>query len=628
MEIQVTSVARKDSTVAHTPAAVYVITSEDIRRSTATSIPELLRMVPGINVARINNSQWAVSARGFNNRFSNKLLVLMDGRSVYSSLYSGVYWEVQDTVLEDIERIEVIRGPGATIWGANAVNGVINIITRKASDTHGGLVVAAAGQHENVSVAARYGGRAGSNLDYRVWVKGFRRSSLPNERSQSSTDGWNADRGGFRADWTVSKTDTVTVQGSAYDSRTGETLAVDSLTGSRNTLPSAYSRTKGETLQASWRRARPDGGRAELSTSFDSWNRDEAIGSGHVNTWDLDYHAGRPVGGRQDVQWGLSTKLVHDRFTMTPGTSMQPPSKTTFVFGGFLQDEIALSKDRLWLTLGTKIEHNTYTGVELQPSAQLLWTPSATQSVWGSVARAVRTPSRAERDVRYDAGTVPLPGGLLAVTRVFGSPDFDSEVLIAHEGGYRIAPVRCLSLDAAVFYNRYSKLNALEAGMPTLDWTSSPPLVLPIYMRNTGRGEVHGAEISAHWSARPYWRLEAGSSLLRMDLGVVSGAAATSPRSDNGRSPRHQGQVASLLDLPHGFSVDLFAFAYGRLPTLDVPGYVRVDARLGWRSSSRFEASVAVENLTGREHLEFQPEMISRGHLMRRTVHGKIVWRF
>src|SRR5467141_5147992 len=407
MNMQVTSVSKRSQKLSDAAAAIFVITQEDIRRSGAASIPEALRLVPGLEVARIDQNKWAIGSRGFNGRFDNKLLVLIDGRSVYTPLFSGVYWNVQDVMLEDVDRIEVIRGPGATLWGANAVNGVINVITKKAKSTQSAVVTAGAGTEERAAGGVRYGGKVGDNSYFRAYTKYFNWGPSAYPSGMTAHDGWDALRGGFRADWTPAGSNSLTLQGDIYQSKYGETLTVPSLNAPySNTFPN-NGKYSGGNLLGRWNHS-SEGSSMSLQMYYDNTTiADNSLFVDHQNIFDIDFQHGFHVGDSQQFVWGLGYRSIRDRNDPSFSVSLQPNQVTLNQFSTFLQDEISLVDSRLRLTLGSKFEHNEFTGFEIEPNARLLWNLTPNQSIWTAVSRAVRTPALTEEGLRLNSAVIP-----------------------------------------------------------------------------------------------------------------------------------------------------------------------------------------------------------------------------
>lgn len=630
MQLQVTSASKKQERFFDTAAAIYVITQEDIRRSGATSIPELLRTVPGLDVAHIDASKWAISSRGFNDRFANKMLVLIDGRTVYSPLFSGVNWDVQDTLLEDIERIEVIRGPGATLWGANAVNGVINIITKAAKDTQGGLVTAGAGNQERGFGAVRYGGQAGHNGYYRFFAKYFNRDEFANPSGQDAADTWNILRGGFRTDWTLSGRDTLTVQGDFYNGSAGETVPeVLSLSPPITAAVNDRNHLAGGNLLSRWNRVLSPRSGISLQFYYDGTDRRDSRVGEVRHTVDFDFNHHLALGKRHDVVWGLGYRYTADSTVGSLSISFNPSRRRDNLFSSFVQDEIVLLPDRLRLTLGAKLEHNGYTGFEFQPNVRLLWTPHARHAIWAAFSHADRVPSRADTALRVNLAAFPGTGGVTTLISLLGNPQLEEEDVWASEVGYRAELSKRLSLDLAAFYNSYKNLRASEPGTPFFETSPAPPhLVLPQIFQSALRGETHGVEIAPSWHATNRWKLAGGYAWLRGNLHwIVPGAVMSSPPPDL-NSPHHQWSLRSYVNLPRNFEFDTSLFYVGSLSGPGVPRYVRLDTRLGWRPAESLEISLVGQNLLDARHAEFGSagEGVNATQV-RRSVYAKFAWR-
>ncbi|HYG64996.1 MAG TPA: TonB-dependent receptor [Thermoanaerobaculia bacterium] len=599
MEIDVTSVTRRSASLSSAAAAISVITREDIRRSGVTSLPEALRLVATLHVARFDGRTWGISARGFNITTANKMLVLIDGRSVYTPLFSGVFWDVQDTLLEDVDRIEVIRGPGATLWGANAVNGVINIITRPAGDTQGGLVTAGAGNEERAFGAVRYGGALGKRGHYRAYAKHFDRDSLAFADGRDAEDPMKMGQGGFRADWQgAGEADWFTVQGDVYRGRVGEPTRADT-------------DVDGGNLLGRWSRKTSESSGMELQVYWDNtYRRVPTVFEEHLDTWDVDFQHQLRAAERHNVIWGLGYRYSRDRVSDSPALAIPPPRRTLELASAFLQDEISLAGDRLRVTVGSKVEHNQSTGFEIQPSVRFAWTPADDRTLWGAVSRAVRTPTRFDEDlVFFTTGGVPF---------IRGSRDFESEELLAWELGYRWLPLRDLSLDLSAFYHVYDELRSQE---PT------PGTVLPIVLANKLNAETWGLEGRANWQASQRWRVYFGWALFENDLSFDPDSRDASGGEAEGNDPDYRFTLRSQLDLPGRFELDGWLRTVGELPSPEVPDYTELDLRLGWRATDVLELSLVGQNLLHDQHPEFGPPGPARREV-ERSVYGKVLWRF
>ena len=576
MSIEVTSVSMNPEKLLDAASAIQVVTGEDIRRSGATSLPEALRNVSNLEVAQIDSRQWAISSRGFNNLFADKLLVLIDGRSVYTPLYAGVYWDVQDTVLEDVDRIEVISGPGATQWGANAMNGVINVTTKSAKDTQGALLVGGTGTDLTQSEMVRYGGEVLHNVYYRVYAKYFDRGDSVSPTGQKSNDAWRMAQVGFRIDSDAVATDHLTLQGDAYDGKEGQ-VGPDSI------------RTSGDNVLGRWSRRFVDGSDVDVQLYRDHTHR-RIPGSftQDVTTYDLDVRQHRSLGERQAIVWGFGYRRIEDNILNTPANAFLPPEVSRQIFSGLFQDEFEVSKDLFHLTLGTKIEHNDYTGVEIQPSARFAWTPAPNQTVWTAVSRAVRTPSRIDRDL-YSPATPPY--------RIAGGNDVVSEKLISGEVGYRVQLESAVGVSISTFYNSYDDLRSLEP--------LTPPLAFPVIASNGLEGHSSGAELAADWTVSREWRLKAGYTELRVHSEPQGGSIDRSTRDSIARDPNHQVSLHSLLELTDRWDLDADARYVSAVQYQRLPGYAEADLRVGWRPTSGLEISLSAQNLLHSHHPEF-----------------------
>jgi len=602
MALEVTSASRKMQSLADTAAAVFVITSEDIRRSGVTNIPDALRMVPGVTVARIDSSKWAVTARGFNGRFARKLLVLIDGRSAYSPLFSGVFWDAQDTLLEDIERIEVIRGPGATIWGANAVNGVINIITKKAADTTGGLVVAGAGSYERGFGAVRYGTELGKWGAVRAYGKYFNRNELKAEDGRPADDGWDMGRGGFRMDG-KSGQNSFTLQGDLYDGTERETITFPDLAApfpGYATVRTADTTVGGGNLLSRWTRSLADDAELSLQFYYDRNKRDiPQLFNDTTDTYDLDLLHRFQWGGMHETVWGGGFRFVDERIVGSDTLSFNPAYRNEKLYSAFLQDDITVVQDKLHLVIGSKFEHNVYTGFEVQPSGRLIWTPSEQLSLWSAVSRAVHTPSRGESDNMLKQFAFPVqnpdpdpaaPPFIPVMVAVQGPGNLLAEVLMAYEAGVRVKASDRFTVDLAGFYNNYQRLIGVDDPQPVSNQ------LLVVTLRNKDRGEAWGGEMAGE------------------------------------RSPSHQVSLRSQLELAENIELDLWGRYVGTSRDYlnnTLASYLNLDARLGWRPVKMLELSLVGRNLLRQRQQEFRPEFIrSLPSGTGREVYGKVSWSF
>jgi iron complex outermembrane receptor protein len=624
-DVEVTTASKKPEEVWKTPAAIYVLTNEDIRRSGATSIPEVLRLVPGVQVSRIDNDHWAVGIRGFADQFSKSMLVLVDGRSLYTPLFAGVYWALQDGILlEDVERIEVIRGPGGTIWGANAVTGVINIITKGAKDTHGALASAGGGNTDQGIAGFRYGAGNGSNLDYRVYGKGFSRGAGFHD---PGFDTWRMGQMGFRADWDVRNNDHLTIQGDMYKGGVGEAVGFGSFTPPEQIISDQAVAVSGGNLLARWQHDLRQGSDIQIQAYYD---RTYALAPHYGetrNTFDVDFIHHLTLGEHQNFIWGVGARFSPSEVVQTvPTLDLIPHNFANNVYSGFVEDEIAIVPNKFSLTVGSKLEHNSYTGFEFQPSIRGLWTITPRQTFWAAVTRAVRTPSRIEEGFRLLDFGIANP---LIYVAVDGNQQLSSERLIGYEAGYRTLVTPKFYVDIAIFHNDYNDLISLGAPVVTLDPTPTP-LHLTIHLPYTNglRGSTDGFEIAPDWKPSRWWQMKATYSYLNLNLesmpGVVDGGGYVS--KDEGSSPHNQVTLQSRFNLPKGFEFDQTYRYVSALPAQQVGSYSTADTHLAWRATRQVEFSVVGENLFQPHHAEFGGDPGSLVGI-KRSVYAQITWR-
>ncbi len=633
MNMRVTSVSKREQKLADAPAAIFVITQDDIRRIGARNIPEALRLAPGVEVARIDENKWAITSRGFNGRFTNKLLVLIDGRSVYTPLFSGVYWNVQDVLMEDVDRIEVIRGPGATLWGANAVNGVINIITKEASATQGALVSVEGGNELLGSGAARFGGKVGNKTYYRAYSKYFKWDESTDEKGNPAHDGWDTTRGGFRLDSDMSADNSFTLQGDSYRGGYGETLTLPVLTQPYYRTFSNDGTFSGGNFVGRWNHNFTRS-KTSLQTYFDRTNyaHNELLVD-HRNIFDLDFQHDIRISDSHEWIWGAGFRSTQDRTDASDHVTLNPSSRRWNLFSTFAQDEFGLFQQRLRVTLGSKFEYNDFTGFEAEPNARVLWTLSSKQSVWGAISRAVRTPARTEQDMRLNAAVIPpsqATGGLPVLATVLGDRKFRSEDMVAYEAGYRIHPTKTFSADFATFYNSYTNLLSAEPRTPFVEIDPLPIHIdAPLVAANKISGATYGTELFAEWKAVPKWKVSGSYSFLKMDIHRNADSLDTTSANPGGASPQHQYYLRSSIDLPKNFEQDATLRYVGKLGGLAIPSYYSLDAHLSWRATSHVELSIGGQNLLNNKHLEFRPDFINTTPTqVKRTFHATLTYRF
>jgi iron complex outermembrane receptor protein len=625
LDLQITSVSRSREQLSEAPAAIAVVTNEDIRRSGSTNVPEALRFVPGLHVAQRNASSWAVSARGFSSVNSEKLLVLSDTRSIYTPLFSGVFWDVQDYLVADIERIEVIRGPGATLWGSNAVNGVISITTRAAKDTQGAYLEAAAGSESRANVAARLGTTLGENAYIRVFGKYAEHDDSHHPQTANTDDGRLA-HGGFRADWELGLADTLTVQGDVYRGEIGQLAPSITVIGREGPTGPLRVELEGGNVLARWQRRIDDHAELQLRAYYDLTRRNDPSYDDELQTVDVDFQHRLAIGTRHSVTWGLAYRSSDNTNQGKGIFALSPADATDAIASGFIQDQFRLT-DSLLVTFGTKLEHNDFSGTEWQPSVRAAWSVAASHTLWAAISRAVRVPTRVERDILVDAGDPAGNPRLL----LMGDDDFDSEELLAYELGYRWKATASLSLDLATFYNDYDGLASLEIGTPFIDPDDGRTIV-PVVYQNRNSGHTRGIEALLTFTPTPYWRLSANYAYIDMDL-EAAGLDLNRGVWLEDATPRQTAGLRSFLDLPGGFQIDAqlrYVSEIERLPDVPsgegIPAYTELDLRIAWRGWREMELSLVGQNLLHDHHLEFGTPA-TRGEI-ERAVYGKFAWGF
>lgn len=628
MSVEVTSASRREQKLSDVASAVFVITREDIRRSGATSVAEVLRLAPGLEVAHIDANKWAISSRGFNGRFADKMLVLIDGRSVYTPLFSGVYWDVQDVVLGDVERIEVIRGPGATVWGANAVNGVVNIITRSAADTQGPQISLRIGGEDRTIAEMRYGWKSGANGSYRAFTKYVNRSPFADAAGRTASDGWNEWRGGARADLRLTPDDSLVVDAQLYSGTAGQTYAPGSPLPFFQGRVDSVAELSGGNILGRWRRNLTSTADLALQVYHDRTSRADFLLGERRATTDVDFQLHTKVGQVHDVVWGAGYRVTSDDIRNGPIVSFETPEGRDRLFNAFAQDEIA-AFGRVRLTLGSKIEHSNYSGWEFQPNARVLFPLTSRQSLWAAVSRAVRTPSRAEHYVRINSAPTPDPAtGLPAMFSLRGAQSFESEVLRAHEVGYRAQTAGSLSFDAALFVNVYDRLRTFEPGAPAVTVTASGPLiVVPVLFGNGMTGRTSGGEISTSWTPTERWRLAGTYAYLRVKLTRRPDSLDTIGQIIEDDSPRHQFRVNSHLQVSRAVEVNASLQWVDRLIKQQIPSYSRLDASVVWHVTRFLSVAAGGANLLDSRHPEFGSTLGELPTEARRSAYVTLAWR-
>jgi iron complex outermembrane recepter protein len=621
--VVVTSVSRSPQPLASAAAAVAVVTSGEITSSGAMNVPEAIRYVPGIDVAQETASQWAVSSRGFDSVNSPDLLVLSDGRSIYTPLFSGVFWDVQDYLMQDIDRIEVVRGPGAALWGSDAVNGVINIISKSAQDTQGGFLEAGGGNEENALAAAQYGGETGDQVYYRVFAK-YQDHGPEDYPAGATPDNWRLGHTGFRTDWNTDAANAFTVQGDVYGGRIGEVSPAVNVIGRPGPPNPLIVGVDGGNVLGNWRHTDSADSDFDLRVYYDYTHRDDPTFLDDLGTLDLDFQDHFRLADAHAITWGLTLRTMDDRNKGKGIFALNPPDSTDNLVSGFVQDEISLPHS-VHLTLGTKLEHNDFSGFEVQPSVRAAWDLTDTQTLWAAVSRAVRVPTRLERDIDIDV-TDPTAS---EVAVLLGNHNFHSEEVLSFELGYRWRPLRDLSLDLATFRNRYTGLASLEFGTPFTDQATGQ-IIIPLRNENLIDGHSTGLEGLAMYSPVSWWRLSVNYSYLAMELTAL-GEDLNRDRFYEGATPRNQAGVQSYFDLPHNIEL------YGGLRILSAirtlpeivngtgdPGYQELDLNAIWQATPHLKVSLEGQSLLHSDHVEIgDPQERSA---IARSVFGQLTW--
>ena len=628
MHIKVTTVSKRSETLASAPAAAYVITQEQIRRSGALTVADALRLAPGVHVAQINADTWAIGIRGDNFQFADKLLVMIDGRSVYSPIFSGVFWELHDLPLEDIARIEVVRGPGGTLWGANAMNGVINIITKTAQETRGVLLSASIAANGRTSGTVRVGGGRGRRAAYRLYGKYLRnRRSPPLPPAAGDVhDGWDMGRAGFRADLAPTLRDRLTLSGDVFRGREEGEYALPPVPP-LFPLATFDFVARGGNVLVRWEREFSPRSSTVLQAFYDREQRAMAPGFAPLHqVYDIDFQHRLSLSARHQIVWGGGFRA--NDYDSRPAwvASFDPARAITTAANAFLQDEVTLVPDRLWVEVGSKFERNTYTGFEMQPNVRLRWQPTSKHMIWAAVSRALTVPNDFQEVGRRVAGVFQEPNGPLVVATVVGNRQLKSQDLLAYEAGYRTEFSKRFAGDVSVFFDSYHRFASTEAGQPYPNPDAPFSLVVPLVFRNSLTRHSYGAELSATCTLREHWKLEGAYSWL------VNGAYPMSEPSApfrTGDDPKHQFSLRSSLSLPRSVELDSSLYYVSSLGAQGLPDYVRLDLRLGWRIGEHSEFSLAGQNLLDPRHPEFAGNALwTQPAEVRRTAYAKFTINF
>jgi iron complex outermembrane recepter protein len=624
--IEVTTASKQPEEVWHTPAAIFVLTHDDIRCSGATTIPDLLRLVPGVQVSQEQSDQWAVGIRGFDGQFSRGLLVLIDGRSVYTPLFEGVYWDVQDLALDDIDRIEVIRGPGGAVWGPNAVNGVINIITRSAADTQGAVVQADGGDPvEHFIGTIREGFSPKPDLQVRLFAKGFDRGPEFNP-GHDPYDRWRQERGGFRADWKPTRNDNLTATGMFYGGRTGDQNAIGEFTPPAQITVDGTQLVSGGDAMLRWDRRLSGRSDFYVQGYFDRTNRATSQFTETRDTVDLDFIDHIANLPRQDVILGAGLRESPSNIVQTQATvNFLPHAQNDYLYSLFAQDAIGLLPDRLTLTLGSKFEDNNFSGWGAEPTARMLWNPRSDMTLWGAASRALRIPGRVDTDLTLIGNYLASPPIFVSVN---GNPNFKPEVLIGWEAGYRQLLHPSLYVDVAAFHNQYDDIESYGGPIPVITTPADPYPYISVNVEyaNGLRGVTDGLEIAPDWKPVSWWELRGSYSHLHLALHSKPGfSQASYAAADEGSAPDHEASMEALFTLPRGFEIAPDYRYVSALPADSVKAYQTADGRIAWSFAKHYGLSVNGRNLLQPYHEEFTGDN-SNPVGIRRSLYAGLEW--
>jgi iron complex outermembrane receptor protein len=625
LNTKITSVSKKEQKLSQAAAAVFVINQDDIRRSGATSIPDLLRMAPGVEVAQINANRWAVSIRGYNSAYANKVLVLIDGRSVYTGTFSGVIWDQVGMPLEDIERIEVIRGPGGSVWGANAVNGVINIVTKSSQETKGGMLAMGAGSSVTTDDSIRYGGNLGHSGSYRVFGRYSRTADFDSPGGDPG-DAWDRKQGGFRTDWSLSPRTSLMLEGDYYYNHGGQALTGSLFPSQPGRLYQSGFFAQGGSLGTQWKHTLDSGAEESLQLNYSAWDRTEQSTPVSDRSLDIEYQNHFHIGSRHDLVAGIGYRRDTGTLNGAQWVWFAPPTRTDNLISGFFQDEIALGP-AVRLTIGSKFEHNSYTGFEFEPTFRLAWAATPKSTLWAAANRAIAQPAQFATSIEAIVGSVPLNSSTTALVWLYGDPHLHAEEFRDLEFGYRNQFARNVSLDLAAFVGSYHSLLGIQPEpMKAVAGPAGVEIQLPTVLANTDKALTYGGELSANWDVNRRWRLSSGYALFEWD--TTSTGASFLSGSGLSTDPKHVLQAHSRLDLPGKLEFDQWIWWTSRMPANQIPSHTRVDFRMARRLGESAEISITGQNLTRPRFIEFGDSYGFAGIANPRSVFAQLRWFF
>lgn len=614
--VTVTSVSKQPERAFEASSAIYVITDEDIKRSGAENIPEALRLAPGLQVAQVDSNKWSITSRGFSAVLANKLLVLIDGRSVYTPEYSGVYWDAQDVVLEDVKRIEIIRGSGGALWGANAVNGIINIITKNSKETMGKLFSGTYGHdHIGKTGSVRYGGKVNDKIYYRTYAKYLDKGDVKRVDNIGAGTSWNQYRSGFRLDTDKIENNSYNLQGDIYYSEKDRKTTITSQS-SKEVF--AQDNNSGFNLLGSWNKKNDNSSETILQFYIDNARRDHILFNRNIYTYDIDFQNAFDVNEKNRLTIGGGFRFIENYINQDSVEYNFPKNKyLQNIYNIFANNKYSIIANKVFFTLGSKFEHNNYTGYEIQPSAKISWLPTEKQTLWASISKAVRTPSVAENYVSLVDSPYPKTGGLV---KNIGNQNIKSEKLISYELGHRIRPKTNFFLDNVIFYNNYRDIRSFEKS-----YLKFPDIMVPV--ANNGKAETYGAEISLTYDLSDKWRIKSNYSYINMNLNIDKES-----NKDAGKTPKNQFSIRSSYNLRDNIDVDNVLYYYSQLNSIDVDAYARFDTRIAWRPNEvkGLEVSLTGQNLFNGQHQEFSKPAFtpSSPPEIGRVVYLKFTWEF
>ncbi|MCE9595976.1 MAG: TonB-dependent receptor [Planctomycetes bacterium] len=619
LDMEVSIASPSDQKQGDAPAAVYVLTGDEIRRAGFTTIQEALRMVPGFFVARYTSTLWQVTARGFSGSFASDLLVMIDGVSVYTPLFAGVWWELQAIDMDDVERIEIVRGPGASLWGANAVNGVINVITKHSKDTHGVRVTALAG-NESRELAARWGGKLDEDVDYRAWFKGSENSPLVDSLGDPANEHWTIGKVGFRTDWTRANGDRVKFLGNGYVAGVQESYAVAFPTAPFSRIANDTTPKNGGFLLGSWERDDTPDSNMKLSAWWSKDFQKQVDFRMNIDVFDVEFRRSRNLAADNTLTWGVGYHVVNSHLPSDFTYTFDPISRVQQTPRVFLHDEIRFPEQNASVTLAAQVEHTSFTGFEVQPSIRALWHPRENHTVWAALSRAVRTPSIEENDIAFRLPYDNFSGDFFLEQ---GSSRYESEKVVAAETGWRWSPSPTLSLDVSAFYNHYDDKRTLEFGTP---FNSGGLQFFPFTFDNKAQARSYGVEVACDWDVSDRWRIRSGYSLFKLHTTLDADSNDFFLPTTDHSTPKNQINVRSYYDLGEHWEFDVGAYYVDDVLSYDNPAYTRVDARLGWNPNPNVRFSLGVQNAFMDQHPETGEDLIGIGTEVERNVYFSVSW--